>query len=155
MTSTTNPLALIKAVEVLFPGPVRGTRMQYIHKCTLPYIVQREQYSVVVSTVVSFYFQPRTRGSNNSLDGFVKLYRNSDKRVFMMWACHSKHWPITGAIENDVLLQAIMPRPCMHACVCVCVRCTLAVWTCTVIRAFYSSVGSVVCILAMNVLPDG
>ena len=132
-------LALIKAVDVLFPGPVRGTRMQCIHKCTLPYIVQREQYSVVVRTVVSLYFQPHTRGSNNSLDGFVKLYRNSDKRVFMMWACHSKHWPITGAIENDVLLLAIMPRPC------VCTLYASCICTCTVLRAFYSSVGSYDC----------
>jgi hypothetical protein len=52
-------IALIKAVDILFPGPVRfaaytnvhfhsptrfaGTRMQCIHEYTLPYIVQREQ----------------------------------------------------------------------------------------------------------------
>ena len=51
------------------PSPVvrQSARCAYIqttYTLYVQYIVQREQYSEVVSTVLSFYFQPRTRGSN-------------------------------------------------------------------------------------------
>ena len=59
MTNCGTRMQCIHKCTLPFPGLVRGTRMQCIHEYTLPYIVQREQYSVVMSTVVS---QPRTCG---------------------------------------------------------------------------------------------